>query len=174
MANNDVWDEDDDGDLIYDEEPHQSNSIRQLRNHSKKIEKQLAQATARLAEYEAKERKRSIQSVLTEKGYNPKIAAFIPADVEDVEKWLGEYGDVFGAPAQQQAAESPQQLGQQVPTGGMVFTQEDLAAMGAMDRAEDGGQPAASAADVAARIAGAKDEAELMAFLRSSGVTGSL
>jgi len=38
--------------------------------------------------------------VLTAKGINPKVAAFIPQDLEASEEavnnWLNEYGDVFG------------------------------------------------------------------------------
>jgi hypothetical protein len=45
-------------------------------------------------------RERTISEVLTARGVNPKISAFIPQDIdlteESLSSWLTEYGDVFG------------------------------------------------------------------------------
>ena len=45
-------------------------------------------------------RERTISEVLTARGVNPKISAFIPQDIDLTEdslsSWLTEYGDVFG------------------------------------------------------------------------------
>jgi hypothetical protein len=45
-------------------------------------------------------RQRTVKDVLQAKGINPKIAAFIPQDIDTSEDaingWLSEYGDVFG------------------------------------------------------------------------------
>lgn len=72
-----------------------------LRAHLKKLEEQnreLAEANKRFA---AQLRERTITDVIAGKGLDKRIAKFIPADVETsteaVEKWLGEYGDLFGA-----------------------------------------------------------------------------
>jgi hypothetical protein len=67
-------------------------------------------------------RKSTIENLLKARELDPKIAAFIPSDMEATEeavgKWLEEYGDVFGAkpPAQQQQ-----------------ISDQDLAAMRQMD-----------------------------------------
>jgi hypothetical protein len=45
-------------------------------------------------------RQRTVKDVLQAKGINPKIATFIPQDIETSEEaingWLSEHGDVFG------------------------------------------------------------------------------
>jgi hypothetical protein len=58
---------------------------------------------ARLAEFEAKERQATVGSVLAAKGFNAKLARFVPdevgADEAKLTAWLNENADVFGAPA---------------------------------------------------------------------------
>ena len=53
-----------------------------------------------VAELMGKVRQTEVSNVLTAKGVNPKVAKFIPADVEGEEgisKWLEENADLFGA-----------------------------------------------------------------------------
>ena len=61
-------------------------------------------------------RQRTVKDVLQAKGLNPKIAAFVPADIdtseEAINNWINEYGDVFGAVAQ--AETQPTQQSQDV------------------------------------------------------------
>lgn len=55
---------------------------------------------AEVAELRGKARQTEVSNVLTAKGVNPKVAKFIPADVEGEEgisKWLEENADLFGA-----------------------------------------------------------------------------
>lgn len=58
---------------------------------------------AEVAELRGKARQTEVSNVLTAKGVNPKVAKFIPADVEGEEgisKWLEENADLFGATSQ--------------------------------------------------------------------------
>jgi len=58
---------------------------------------------AEVAELRGKARQTEVSNVLTAKGVNPKVAKFIPADVEGEEgisKWLEENADLFGATQQ--------------------------------------------------------------------------
>jgi len=76
-----------------------------LRKALKKAEKEAKAMRDELDSLRAQSRQRNVKDVLETKGVNPKIAAFIPADVDAPEKiaaWLDEYADVFGfqAPAQ--------------------------------------------------------------------------
>jgi hypothetical protein len=66
-----------------------------------KAEKELRD---KLAKLETRERERTLSETLSDKGANPKLAAFYPADregtPEKVEEWLNENAEVFGqAPA---------------------------------------------------------------------------
>ena len=58
---------------------------------------------AEVAELRGKARQTEVSNVLTAKGVNPKVAKFIPTDVEGEEgisKWLEENADLFGATSQ--------------------------------------------------------------------------
>lgn len=89
------FDDDDDDDFDMEE----SNGPASLRKALKKAEKQNKALMDELASLRTQSRTRTVKDVLEAKGVNPKIAAFIPADVDAPEKiaaWLDEYADVFG------------------------------------------------------------------------------
>lgn len=109
----------------------------------------------------ASERKRSVATVLQAKGFNPKIAAFIPSDLdpteENLESWLAEYGDVFGGKASEQEDTQPARI---------VANAEQADAVRRMSAAESGSQATTQASqDVLARISEASNMDELMSIL---------
>lgn len=74
----------------------------------KAYEKQKATLSAlekELADLRAEKRQKDLESTLSEKGLNAKVAKFIPADA-DLDEWLKENADLFGAP--QPAAQETQ------------------------------------------------------------------
>ena len=92
MSNYDYEDDDfdsDGGDLV-----------KQLRKATKQKDKELAELKAQYEGLAKANRERAIKDALASRGVNPKIASFIPQDIdpteESVSKWLGEYADVFG------------------------------------------------------------------------------
>ena len=93
MANQ--YDEYDDDDF----EVEEANSPAGLRKALKKAEREAKQLRDELSALRSESRTRTVKDVLETKGVNPKIAAFIPADVDTPEKiamWIEEYSDVFG------------------------------------------------------------------------------
>lgn len=107
------------------------------------------------------ERKRSLSSVLQAKGLNPKIAAFIPADLdpteENLDAWLSEYGDVFGATPSEQEDTQPARI---------VADASQADAIRRMNAAESGSEMSTAASqDVLAQIAEASNMDELMQIL---------
>ena len=74
--------------------------ITQLRKVNRALEKRAKELEKELMGIRTQTRQRTIKDVLQTRGANPKIAAFIPADIEPsedaVSAWLTEYGDVFG------------------------------------------------------------------------------
>lgn len=107
------------------------------------------------------ERQRTVSQVLEKQGFNAKIAAFIPADVEPTEEsltgWLNEYGDIFAgarAGGQPDTPEAPKATDDQIRM--------------ALIEAED--EPRISVpGDIESRISAATDMGELKRILGQLG-----
>jgi hypothetical protein len=101
MATNYEYDDEDD----FTEEG--GDVVKQLRKVNRTLEKRLKELEAEANGLKIQTRQRTVKDVLTAKGINPKIAAFIPQDIEGEEAisgWLNEYGDVFGVATQPEEA----------------------------------------------------------------------
>lgn len=107
MATNYEYDDEDD-----DFETESTDVVKQLRKVNRTLEKRLKELEAEASSLKTQTRQRTVKDVLTAKNVNPKIAAFIPQDIEGedaITTWLNEYGDVFGIQQEQEAApESPE------------------------------------------------------------------
>jgi hypothetical protein len=96
----------------FDEEELESEDggdlVTQLRRATKKKDKQLKELMEELSSIKSSQRTNSIKSVLAEKNLNPKIANFIPADLdaspEAIDNWIAENAEVFGLQVQKQEA----------------------------------------------------------------------
>lgn len=107
MTTNYNDDEDDD----FNDQGH--DAVTQLRKVNKTLEKRAKELEQELNNLQKQNRQRTVKDVLQAKGVNPKIAAFIPPDVDTTEDgisaWLNEYGDVFGMEQAGQEAKAPAQ-----------------------------------------------------------------
>jgi len=74
--------------------------VKQLRKVNRTLEKRAKELEQELKGLQSQTRQRTVKDVLQAKGINPKIATFIPQDIdtseEAINNWLNEYGDVFG------------------------------------------------------------------------------
>lgn len=74
--------------------------VSQLRKATKKKDKQLKELMEELNSIKSSQRTNSIKSVLAERNLNPKIANFIPSDLdaspEAIDNWIVENAEVFG------------------------------------------------------------------------------
>jgi hypothetical protein len=99
---------DDDDDFLDEDQPQ--DVVKQLRRVNKTLEKRLKELEVETNTYKTQTRQRTVKDVLASKGINPKVAAFIPQDIEITEeavsKWLDEYGDVFGVKTEEASKES--------------------------------------------------------------------
>lgn len=102
MSNNnqDWYDDDDDFDGD-DAMPNTGDDVvKKLRRAERSASKRVKELEAELDNLRKFQRDAVVSKVLAEKGVNPKIAAFIPKDLETtpeaLSSWLEEYGDVFG------------------------------------------------------------------------------
>lgn len=101
-----------------------------------------------LSEFKTKSHQLEVKSVLEARGVNPKIAKFIGDDVTDVDAWLTENQDVFGFTVGQGTGEpnvSPDVVQQ---------TQR-------LQNLTQSSVPAGKVEDLQARMANAKNDAEL-------------
>jgi hypothetical protein len=111
---NQNYDFDDDFDFEEEDDlgqPPKANSndlIKQLRKAQRAAEKRAKELESELFGLRSERRESVIKNVLEEKGLSPKIARFIPSDLEPTADaltlWIEENGDVFGLPSQQQTS----------------------------------------------------------------------
>jgi hypothetical protein len=107
MATNYEYDDEDD----FAEEG--GDVVKQLRKVNRTLEKRLKELEAEANNLKTQTRQRTVKDVLTAKGINPKIAAFIPQDIEGEEAisgWLNEYGDVFGVTPPEEAKQDSEDV----------------------------------------------------------------
>lgn len=147
MATN-YYDDEEDDDTTTD-------VVGQLRKVNRALEKRAKELEQELSGLKTQTRQRTVKDVLQAKGLNPKIAAFIPQDIdsseEEIVKWVNEYGDVFGiqTPSEEKPAEKSPEVKAQARINNLVSTGS------APDIDED----------AFAKIAGAKTREDLDALL---------
>jgi len=121
MATNYEYDDEDD-------ETTNDSGINQLRKVNRALEKRAKELEQELLGLKTQTRQRTVKDVLQAKGLNPKIAAFVPADIdtseEAINNWINEYGDVFGAvtQAETQPTQQSQDVTAQARINNMVAT----------------------------------------------------
>jgi hypothetical protein len=100
MSNNNEWYEDDD----FLEEDDQAGGLQNLRKADRAKSKRIKELETELEGLRSFQRQSVVSSVLNERGVNPKIATFIPANVandsESIGQWLDEHGEIFGVQSQ--------------------------------------------------------------------------
>lgn len=147
MATN-YYDDEEDDDTATD-------VVGQLRKVNRALEKRAKELEQELSGLKTQTRQRTVKDVLQAKGLNPKIAAFIPQDIdsseEEIVKWVNEYGDVFGiqTPSEEKPAEKSPEVKAQARINNLVST---------------GSAPDVDE-DAFAKIAGAKTREDLDALL---------
>lgn len=159
MSNNyQDWEDDEEFDL--EDEPRQRQSqdtdlLKQLRKELKAKSKMLSEYEAKMSELENERRNNVIKSVLESKGVNPKIAKFIPNDIqpsaEEIETWIEENADVFGMTVRKDQA------------------QPDLATLRQIDAVAASAQSPAAMDDLMLRINEASSAEELQDLIFQNG-----
>lgn len=156
MSTNDEYD------LFTDEEDEQVNDLpKKLRAKIKELSEENKSLLEENTTLKGDKRNRTLAETLTAKGLNPKIAAFIPKDIEDdqIDTWITEYADVFGAPSGGQAADQQQPV--------IARDAEQAAAIRQLAAAETAGTNPPMA-DILAGIDAAQSVEEVMALLRQA------
>ena len=164
--NNQDWYDDDDFDLEddVDETPQRGKGddvIKKLRRAERAKDKQLKELQAELESLRKFQKESVIAKVLQEKGVNPKVAKFIPGDVdlspESISSWLDENAELFGVPAPSTGSEQSN------------ANAADLAALRQMDAVTSGALNPDDINDAFSNINNAQSAEELLNYLYSQG-----
>ncbi len=114
----------------YDDEDDDTTTdvVGQLRKVNRALEKRAKELEQELSGLKTQTRQRTVKDVLQAKGLNPKIAAFIPQDIdtseEAINNWVNEYGDVFGiqTPSEEKPVQKSPEVLAQARINNMVAT----------------------------------------------------
>lgn len=155
MSNNYQEDWEDDDLDTQDVRANDSDLLKQLRKELKNKTKALTELEEQVNGFRQTQREATIKAVLESKGVSPKIAKFIPSDIETspevISGWIEENADVFGL-----AVENAQDVA------------PNLSALRSIDAITANAQSPSNADDVALRIQNASEE-ELIAMIHAAG-----
>ena len=156
MSNYDYEDDDD-----FTTDDSSNDLVKQLRKASKQKDKELNELRSQFESLSKGQRERSIKDALASRGINPKIASFIPQDIdpteESVSKWLEDYADVFGIETSQTQA---------TPN----VNPNDAAAYKRMTNSADSGVSPEHNGDIMQKLMNANSREELDEVIRLSGL----
>jgi hypothetical protein len=150
-------------DLPDDFDDYDDGAMTQVRKAHKAAQRRIKELEQELTGFRVESRKRSVQEVLTSRGYNPKIADLIPEGLNneaEITSWLDDRSDVFqptaavngGSQAEEQMGNQPDI---QVPQGYQQFN----------DVVNAGQAPVGDESQLMALIAAAKTPEELNRIL---------
>jgi hypothetical protein len=143
-------DEDEETTNVYESD---TDLVKKLRKALKVEQRKNKELETSYSEITKAQKERILKDVLASKGVSPKIAQFIPADIEASEDaisaWLDSNGDVFGY----------------TPSEKSKVNQEDISSMKKMDAVLTGAETPISSDDMLNRIANAESEEEVISIL---------
>lgn len=143
-----------------------SNLVKKLRSKIEELSTRAKELEAENQHFKSTQRKQSLASILESRGYSPKLAAFVPPDLdvdeEKVDGWLSEYGDVFAGAKRGTDSDAP-------AATTVVANAADAEAVRRMNAVENNSQPAANVSgDILGAISEANSVEELMSVLRGA------
>jgi hypothetical protein len=161
MSNtNQEWLDDDELDFDdYSDEPQRGSDdvLKKVRRAERAKDKQLKELQAELDSLRKFQRETTVSQVLSEKGINPKIAKFIPGDVqspESISEWLKDNGEVFGF-----TVEEPR----------TALASEDIAALRQMESVASNAYTPDDVNDMFSILNNAQSQEELLNILYANG-----
>lgn len=150
-----TWDDEDDDDLDFAPPSYESDTdlVKKLRKALKAEQRRTKELESNLGELSKSQRERILKDVFSSKGVNPKVAAFVPADLEASEDaitgWLESNADIFGI----EISEKPS------------LSQQDISAIQKMNNVLTDAESPVASNDLENRIANATSEDEIISIL---------
>lgn len=137
----------------FEDDDQGTDLVKNLRKQVKELSSALKERDEYLQEFMMVTREQELSEALQEMGVNPRVAAFVPDDVEDMddlEAWIGEYAEVFGLEAVDDEGGAP----------------ESVQAAELMSAVEEGGIDPTVGQSLEAKIQAASTPEELAAILK--------
>lgn len=137
----------------FEDDDQGTDLVKSLRKQVKELSAAVKERDEYLQEFMMVTREQELSEALQEMGVSPKVAAFVPDEVEDMddlEAWLGEYGEVFGIEAVDDEGGAP----------------ESVQAAELMSAVEEGGIDPTVGQSLEAKIQAASTPEELAAILK--------
>lgn len=159
--NNQDWYDEEDFDDTGDNGQYSGDDVlKKVRRSERAKDKRVKELESELESLRNFQRETLVSKVLSEKGINPKVAKFIPNNLEvsseTISAWLDENGDIFGF-VQQQQSDKP------------AVDPNDIAALRQIDAVTSGALSPEFINDAASIISNATSAEELIDFLYSQG-----
>jgi hypothetical protein len=156
--NNQDWYEEDEFSDLDETIDRGDDVLKKLRRAERSKDKRVKELEAELESLRKFQRETTVSQVLSEKGVNPKVAKFLPADIDlssdGINAWLEEHGEIFGvsAPVKQSAVDP-----------------SDLAALRQIDAVTSGAISPDDVNDAYSIMNNASSAEELLNYLYSQG-----
>ena len=160
MSNNNEWYDDDDifGDDDSNEGYDSDSGLKNLRKADRAKAKRIKELESELESLRKFQRETTVSSVLSQKGVNPKIAAFIPADIatdaDAIDGWLNENAELFGYTKEE-------------PVQNTNVSPEDVQAFRRIEQVSNSAVSPDDVNDLASRINNAQSAEEIIALLNN-------
>jgi len=176
MSNDQWWIDDADDDEV--EEAPPAPAPRDLRAQLKAVLKKNKELENQLSSARGEARRANIGNYFREKGINPKLAKYIPPDIdptpEALDKWVSEDGELFNIrPSvngnENEAPESPEGAPVLPGADGLNVTPDVQAGWNAIGAGTANALPPDKVKDLEAAINGASNQEELKKILFSHG-----
>lgn len=157
MSNNrdNYWDDEEEDDEL-DSYTSDTDLVKKLRKALKAEQKRNKELESTLGELSKSQRERILKDVFASRGVNPKVAAFVPSDLDASEEaiatWLESNADVFGIETSEKTEVS----------------QQDVAALRQIDSVTQGALSPDKSEDLAFRISNAGSEDEILKLIYGS------
>jgi hypothetical protein len=158
MSNNrdNYWDDEEEDDDFTPSYESETDLVKKLRKALKAEQKRNKELESSLGELSKSQRERILKDVFSSRGVNPKVAAFIPSDLDASEdaisQWLDQNADVFGFELKPENEVS----------------QQDVAALRQMDAVTSGALSPDKSEDLAFRINNAQSQDEILKLIYGS------
>ena len=157
MSNNreNNWEIDEEDDDVPFENQYETDTdlVKKLRKALKAEQRRNKELETNYSELTKTQKERILKDALASRGVNPKVAAFVPSDIEASEDaiaaWLDSNADVFGVPAEESKS----------------VNENDIDSLKKMDNVLTGLESPGTSNDFERKLAAASSEEEIMSLL---------
>ena len=156
MSNNreNIWEDEDEDDVSFENQfDTDTDLVKKLRKALKAEQRRSKELETNYSELTKTQKERILKDALASRGVNPKVAAFVPSDIEASEDaiaaWLDSNADVFGIPSKESRS----------------VNENDINSLKKMDNVLTGLESPGTSNDFERKLASATTEEEIMSLI---------